>query len=111
MSIKKYDKSFNAEVMNNKGIWHTVRLVAEETFDNGQKAFIDICGYYYNFHMPIIDEKTSEEKNNALALRISILTLLSALGYPNGDEDVDEIVSKCWDGISDEEITNLIVGS
>jgi len=52
MGIKTFEKPFDAEVMNNKGIWHTVRLVAEETFDNGQKAFIDICGYYYNFHMP-----------------------------------------------------------
>jgi len=44
-------------------------------------------------------------------LRDLISTLQSSLGYPNGELDIDEIAEQCWDDISENEISDLILKS
>lgn len=42
-------------------------------------------------------------------MRTEIALVLEALGFPNGEEDITEIEDLAWDGITEEDLENLIL--
>lgn len=49
--------------------------------------------------------------SNEMELRDRISNELSKLGFPNGENDIDEVESQCWSDIEDEELLDLILYS